>query len=264
MKRMLLLISFIGILLLLLLGAVYVLQDKLIFFPEKVAADYKYPFQQPFEEVFFDTPDLSRLHALWFRQPNAKGVILYFHGNAGSLRSWGYIAEDFLPYGYEVFIPDYRSFGKSTGHLSETALHQDAQLTYDYLQRHYPEQKIIIFGRSIGTGIATRLAAHNHPRQLILESPFYNFTDVAKAHYGFLPVALLLKYSFRSDEWIRQVPCPVYILHGTADAIVPFSSGQKLARLLPDPEAFIPIEGGGHNDLSNFKSYQLALKRLLP
>lgn len=250
-------------LVILLVALIYFLQEKLIFFPEKVPVKYKYSFQPPFAEVFLSTPDGVQLHALHFRVQQPKGVILYFHGNAGSLRSWGYVAEDLLPYGYDILMPDYRSFGKSTGKLSQQALHQDAQLTYNYLQQQYPENQIVVFGRSVGTGVATKVAADNQLKMLLLESPFYNLADVGKTHYPFLPVSWLLKYSFRSDQYLPKVTCPVFILHGTADHIVPFASGLKLARLLNKPGSLIAIEGGGHNDLSNFAGYRQALKGIL-
>jgi len=246
-----------------LLGYVCFFQEKLIFFPEKVNTDYKYPFQQPFEEVYLTTPDGASLHALYFRSPQPKGIILYFHGNAGSLRTWGYLAEDLIPFGYDVLMPDYRGFGKSTGTLSQQALYQDAQLHYNYLKNYYPENKITIYGRSVGTGVATKLASTNNPRMLVLETPFYNFADVAKTHYSFLPVSLLLRYTFRSDKFLPQVKSPIYIFHGTADEIVPFSSGLKLASLLNKPDHFIVIDGGGHNNLGSFTTYQQALQRIL-
>ena len=246
-----------------LLGLIYVYQEKLIFFPEKVPANTKYTFPQRFKEIYLPTPDGATIHALHFRSSQPKGVILYFHGNTGSLRSWGYLASDLLLYDYDVLMPDYRSFGKSTGKLSQTALYQDAQLTYNYLKKEYPENKIIIFGRSVGTGVATKLAADNNARLLILETPFYNFADVAKTHYSFLPASLLLRYTFRSDKFLSKVSCPVFIFHGTADEVVPFSSGLKLARLLHKPENLIVIEGGGHNNLSLFAVYKQALQRIL-
>ena len=249
---------------LLLLGIIYGLQDRLIFFPEKLPRDYIFSFRIPYKEVFLKAPDAAVLHALHFRAEAAKGVILYFHGNAGSLRSWGYLAEELVQYEYDVLMVDYRGFGKSTGRRTEAALHQDAQLTYDYLRQRYPEEKITVFGRSIGTGLAVPLAAQNHPQRLILETPFYNFTDVAKTHYSFLPVALLLKYTFRSDKWISKIPCPGYILHGTADQIVLYASGEKLAQAAGSNRVkFITIPNGGHNNLSNFRQYQQALRDIL-
>lgn len=249
---------------LILLGVIYGLQDKLIFFPEKIPREYKFAFTTPFQEVFLPAPDAAEIHALHFRAKTAKGVILYFHGNAGSLRSWGYLAEDFLHYNYDVFMVDYRGFGKSTGLRTEAALHQDAQLAYNYLLKQYPEDHIIVFGRSIGTGLAVPLAAQNQPQSLILETPFYNFEDVAKTHYPFLPVTILLKYAFPSDEWIKKITCPVYILHGTADNVVPYASGQKLAKANGGNNIkFITIPNGTHNDLSNFSQYQQELREIL-
>ncbi|WP_223815950.1 alpha/beta hydrolase [Adhaeribacter rhizoryzae] len=248
---------------LILMGVVFWVQDRLIFFPEKVPVAYRYPFQQPFKEIYLNTPDGNQIHALHFKAKQPKGVMLYFHGNAGSLRSWGYLAEELLVYGYDVFMPDYRSFGKSTGKLSPDNLYQDAQLTYDYLRQSFSEEQIIIFGRSIGTGVATKLASDNKPKQLLLETPFYNFADVAKTHYPYLPVSALLKYTFRSDKWIKKVSCQVYIFHGTADEVVPFSSGKKLAQLLNNSNNLVVIKGGGHNNLSSFPVYREALARIL-
>lgn len=265
LKRMAVTGVMILILVLISMAVIYALQDKLIFFPDKIDRQYAFPFSDSFKEVFLKAPDNAELHALHFytKAPEAKGVILYFHGNAGSLRSWGYLATDLLLFNYDVFMVDYRGFGKSTGTRTEAALHQDAQLAYDYLTKHYPEDEIVIFGRSIGTGIAVPLAAQNKPKLLILETPFFNFKDVAKTHYPFLPVAILLKYTFPSDKWIRKVSCPVYIFHGTSDNIVPYTSGQKLAGLRPEPNVLITINGGGHNDLSSFKPYWQHLKLVL-
>ncbi len=248
-----------------LLGVIYGWQDRLIFFPEELPRDHQFSFRSPFQEVFLKTPDAAEIHALHFQSKIPKGVILYFHGNAGCLQSWGSLAEDLLHYNYDVFMVDYRGFGKSTGIRTEAALHQDAQLAYDYLLKQYPEDKIIILGRSIGTGLAVPLAAQNNPGSLILETPFFNFADVAKTHYPFLPVTLLLKYTFRSDKYIQKVKCPTYIFHGTADRIVPYASGEKLAQLAGTGQVkLITIPNGGHNDLSNFRQYHQALQAILP
>jgi len=249
---------------LVLLGIIYGLQDRLIFFPEKLPRHFHFAFKTPFEEVFLKIDAATEINALHFRAKNPKGVLLYFHGNAGSLRTWGYLAEDYLRLNYDVFMVDYRGFGKSTGSRTEAALHQDAQFAYNYLTKQYPENNIIVFGRSIGTGLAVPVAAQNKPRALILETPFFNFNDVAKTHYSFLPVTLLLKYNFRSDKWMPKVECPVYIFHGTADNIVPYSSGKKLAELANKNRVkLITIPDGGHNDLSNYRHYQLAMRDIL-
>src|SRR5688572_22282780 len=109
-----------------LLALVYWWQEKLIFFPEKVHHTYQYQFRHPHEEIFINAPGGSRIHALHFKTEQPKGAILYFHGNAGSLRTWGSLAEELAVYGYDIFMPDYRSFGKSTGRLSPHTLYHDA------------------------------------------------------------------------------------------------------------------------------------------
>jgi pimeloyl-ACP methyl ester carboxylesterase len=261
-KVLLYLLYFVGFLFVVILLIIYFMQERLIFFPEKLAQDYIFKFQEPFEEVFIPSGD-AQIHALHFKVNKPKGVILYFHGNAGSLRSWGTLAPDFTSKGYSLFIIDYRSFGKSTGRLSEKALHNDARAAYDYLLQLYRPQDIIIYGRSIGTGIATRLASEVELRMLLLETPYYNFAHVAKYHFSFLPVALLLKYTFRNDQWIEQVNAPIYIIHGTADEVVPYASGLKLAEKAGSRATMVTIKEGGHNNLSAFAQYHQLMEEIL-
>ena len=135
-----------------------------------------------------------------------------------------------------------------------------------YLSINYPikydEEKIILYGRSLGTGIAAKLASENNPRKLILESPYFNFLNLAKYHYSFFPHSLILKYRIETNKYITGVQCPVYIIHGVNDKIVPFSSGTKLAELSTNIE-LIAIKEGGHNDLSSFDEYHAQLDRIL-
>jgi len=145
-------------------------------------------------------------------------------------------------------------------------LHNDAAAVYDYLKGEYPEDQIILYGRSLGTGIAVHLAQTNRPRMIILESAFFSMKDVAAYHYPFLPGRILdlgLKYSMRSDKWISSVTCPVYLFHGTADDIVPYGSSEQLLKLIRTESRLIKIPGGGHNDLSDFTVYQEELERIL-
>jgi alpha-beta hydrolase superfamily lysophospholipase len=258
--------SLIGILLVLfflLMAFLHFNQEKIIFFPETLPAEYSFSFDLPFEEVFLEAPDGARLNALHFRAQNPKGVVLFFHGNAGSLRSWGMVAKEFVERNHDLFILDYRTFGKSTGTLSEEAMHADARMAYTHLLQEYPEGKVIIFGRSIGSGVAVKLAAETQPRLLILETPMYTLLDLAKRHYPILPAGLLLRYTFRSDQWIGQVNCPIYMLHGTADSIIPHEAAEQLAAKATAPVEVILIPGGGHNDLSLYPPYREALDRIL-
>ncbi|MCA9748617.1 MAG: alpha/beta hydrolase, partial [Romboutsia sp.] len=146
---------------------------------------------------------------------------LYMHGNAGSLRDWGWIYKDFVARGYDILLIDYRTYGKSTGKLSEKNMHSDVTFIYDELKKDYQENQIIIYGRSIGTGMATHIASIRKPKGLVLETPYYSIIDIAKRIVPFLFLEPLLKYKFKSFKFLKTVECPIYFLHGTNDNVVP-------------------------------------------
>ena len=243
--------------------ALYLLQQKLIFLPSRLPQDYQYSFTQSFEELFIDTEDGARLNLLHFQSKNPRGIVLYFHGNAGDLSTWGNLSDVFLDQNYDVMMVDYRTYGKSTGELSETALYSDAQLVYEKVLEFYEEDNVVVYGRSLGSTFATYIASRNDPAQLILESPFYSLTHIVKQQYWFLPVDLLLRYKFPTVEFADKVKCPVIIMHGTEDEVVPYESGEKLfdAFTITDKK-FISTKGGGHNDLRSFKEYSRAIEEI--
>ncbi|MBT8184787.1 MAG: lysophospholipase [Eudoraea sp.] len=234
----------------------YFFQEKLIFLPTTLPQNYSFSFSQPFDELFLTAADGARLNGLHFKNENAQATIIYFHGNAGDLSRWGNIVTFFVDRGFDVIVMDYRTYGKSTGSLSEEALFADAQLFYDYALEHYPEEQLILYGRSLGTGIATKLAAENQPRQLILESPYYSLKDLAVKRFPFLPVKWLLKYELLTNEYLQLVKCPVSIFHGTDDTVVPYESGERLFNSMNiRQKQLITIPGGTHNDLMSFDVY---------
>ena len=243
----------------------YVYQEKLIFFPQKLLADYKFHFTQNFEEVWVENKAEDEiLHALWFKSKNklSKQVVLYFHGNGGSLEGWGSVAKDFTMLGYDVFMIDYRGYGKSRGKISQKILFKDAQKALQFVKKHYAEQNITLLGRSIGTGIASELATTCGAKRLILETPYYNFPSLVQYHVPFLPTSWLLRYSFRSDLFLPKITCPVYIFHGTDDATIPYKFGQKLAATIPK-DRFITITAGNHNNLADYPLYHAKMKAIL-
>jgi len=248
-------------------------QEGLIFYPEVLPPDYRFAFSQPFEEVNVPV-EAATLNALLFKAKNkgtdfksVPGVVLYLHGNAGSLRSWGDVAGDFTSRGYDILIPDYRGFGKSTGNIAnEKQLLDDGLAIYRMLAKTGPEERIIVYGRSIGTGVATFIARSGKPRMLILESPFLSLIDLASYHYPFLPrpiISMFLRYPLRNDRRIGEVACPVYLFHGAKDDIIPFDHSVRLERLIRSPHRLIRIEGGGHNDLSDFGLFGRELDQIL-
>ena len=254
----------ISIIVVLSMSFLYAFQKNLIFLPSKLPQEYVFDFEQPFNEIFIETKDGARLNAIYFQNRNPKGVILYFHGNAGNLSRWGEIMGFFTQFNYDVLVMDYRTYGKSTGTLSEEALMSDAQLFYSYLKNDWDEDEIIIYGRSLGTSIASFVASQNNPKRLILESPFYSMIDVAKDRFPFLPVKYVLNYDFPTYEYVSKVNSPILILHGTNDSVVPFNSGKKLAEIISeDLLEFISITNGEHNNLMEFQEYRNHLAKIL-
>ena len=250
----------------LMLGAmIYFIQEKFIFLPSRLPDNYQYQFAQPFEEVFLDSEDGARLNAIHFKNKDPEGIILYFHGNAGNLARWGEVTMPLAgKFNYDVLVMDYRSYGKSKGVLSEKALHEDGQLFYDYVLQKYQEQEIVLYGRSLGTGIVTRLAARNNPREVILETPYYSLLDIGQRKFPYLPVKWLLKYEFKSFEYVKDISCPVSVFHGTNDEVIPLESGRKLFENIPGKrKEFHLVQGGRHNNLAGFDTFVSGIERIL-
>jgi len=241
----------------------FFIQEKIIFFPEKLPSDYKFKFSWEFEEVFLETDKNATIHGLHFKHRNPKGIIIYFHGNAGSLRSWGELSYDFRLYPYDFFIYDFRSYGKSTGKRSEKAMYKDAKFCVEYAKQFYDEDQIILYGRSLGSGLATYCASHYNVKKVILETPYYNLYDLARHYAPFVPYKLLMRYSFRSDQFIHKINCPIYIFHGTKDRVIPYSSAKKLSTKMKITDKFITIPGGNHNNLADFEIFRYELKKAL-
>lgn len=243
----------------------YILQERFIFVRFRMARKTPFRFKRPFQERWIDGADGASLHALYFPCDNPRGVVIYFHGNTGGLRRWGKLAPRFTALGYDVLMPDPRGYGKSRGKLSEPALHDDASRWYRSLLDRWSEQDIVLYGRSLGSGLATPLAANFSPRMLLLETPFANLYDVARYYLIILPYRLLLRYNFRNDRAIARVRCPVYIFHGERDNIVPYHSALRLYSLVPSDvvRRMYTFPEGHHNDLYRFPRFKRAMRELL-
>jgi pimeloyl-ACP methyl ester carboxylesterase len=250
-----------GIVLLSLL--VYFFQEKFIFKPEKLKRDFEFKYDIPFREYFFDIEPGVTINGLHFYRDNPAGLILYFHGNTRSIKGWAKYSRDFYRYNYDVVLVDYRGFGKSTGKRSEKEMLNDMQVVYDKLRETYAEQHIIIYGRSIGSGFASKLASDNSPRYLILDAPYYSFLKVAERFLPILPVRFVLRYHLRTDQWIPLVPCHTYILHGTRDRLIPIKHSERLQKINPKKITLIRIVGGGHNNLPDFDEYHNFVRDIL-
>lgn len=256
------------ILLLILVGNffTFIIQDKFLFLPEKLKPSHKFSFEENFEELTIETPYEGRINALWFKNKNTlseKGIVLYFHGNSGSLKRWGHLYQIFVEMGYDFFIYDYRTFGKSKGNLSEITFHSDALEMYRLLRKYYLDEKIILYGRSLGSGPATKLAADVKARFLILETPFSCIRELFFTYYIILPRIFKFKFSFKNNHYIQKVKIPILIFQGTKDRIVPYKNAIKLKPLIKKTDKFVTIEGGTHGGLAYYDIYHAELKKLL-
>ena len=243
-------------------AGIYVFQNKIIFFPEELMPNYDFQFDHEFEEVDYKAPDGVRINALHFKVNEPKGIVFYSHGNAGSLRTWGLVADLFLRHGYDLLIYDYRGYGKSGGKITEALLYNDAFMIYEALLKSYNEEDIIVYGRSIGTGVASKVALEYNPGHLILESPYYNLPDLAKKIFPFIPAGMI-RYKLRNDQRVGEISAPITIFHGTFDEVIYFGSSMKLEKLLREKDQMIPIVGGHHNDLANFDLYHKKIGEIL-
>lgn len=247
----------------LLTAALYFLQDLLIFKPEKLKPDFQFKYDIPFKELNFEIAPGVRINGLHFFRSAPKGLILYFHGNTRSIKGWARYAKDFYRYDYDVILVDYRGFGKSTGPRGEKEMLLDMQFVYTSLVNQYGENHLIVYGRSLGSGFAAKVASDNHPRYLILDSPYYNFKKVIERFLPMLPIRFVLRYHLRTDRWIAKVTCPVYILHGTKDRLIPISHSEALQKINPKRITLIRIHGGRHNNLPKFDEYHNFIRDIL-
>lgn len=247
----------------LILILLYTLQSRLIFYPGLLPPDFRFKPDSGAEETLIKTSDGERISALFFRNKNTD-VILYFHGNAGDLSGWQFVAEDFTSLGYNFMIIDYRGYGKSSGKLSEEGLYLDARAAYDYLiARGFAPGNILIYGRSIGSGIAVDLALSQRCKGLILESPFSSLARLANEKLPFFFPSLYLRYRFDNLGKINGVRCPVIFLHGSDDTLIPASHSEKLFRRFNGKKELVIVDKGSHNDLHAFKEYEHVLQNVL-
>lgn len=248
---------------LLLVLLLYFVQERLIFFPEKLGIEHSFSFDQPFEELNFRTNDNITLNGVLFKSLSQKGLIFYLHGNAGSIRSWGEVASTYTDLNYDLFMMDYRGFGKSGGSVtSQRLFYDDVQLAYDSMKSIYDESKIIILGYSLGTGPATKLASENHPQLLLLMAPYYSLTDVAKRTYPFIPMAIL-KYKFETNKFIKDCKMPIVIFHGKQDEVIYYESSIKLKTHLKNGDKVFILDGQAHNGMTYNPEYISELKQVL-
>ncbi len=244
---------------------IYFWQEKFLFKPEKLPADFEYKYGEEIEfmEYNLETVPGVNINGIHFCLDKPKGVVLYLKGNSRSIKGWGRFAVDFTRLGYDVIMIDYRGFGKSTGKRTEAGIKKDLQFIYDEMKKQVAEKYIILYGRSMGSGFAAKLASTNNPRMLILESPYYSIKKTARRYTPFLPLSLLLRFPIPTYKWLKYVSCPIKILHGTNDRLIPYKTAVKLSKINPENTRLYSVIGAGHNNLYTKEEYHRMLDEIL-
>lgn len=244
--------------------ALYFLQDRILFHPQPFPPGYQYDFPAPHHEINLAVNQQKNLNIIRFTVPDSicRGVVLYFHGNRKNIGRYASYATNFTRQHYEVWMVDYPGFGKSTGRLSEKVLYDDAAIVYRMARARFSKDSILLYGRSLGSGIAAQLASVKDCKRLILETPYYSLHSLMR-HYAFIyPVSWMAKYHLPTYRHLEKVEVPVTVFHGSSDEVIPYSQSRKLRQKFPRIE-LVEIPNGRHNNLDDSPIYHRRLDSLL-
>ncbi len=244
---------------------IYYGQEKIMFHPEPLESTYNYNFHTPYKELNIPYATGVNMNVIQFTTTDSvpRGVVLYFHGNKQNIGHYAQYAPSFTKQGYEVWMIDYPGYGKSTGTFTEQHLYDWALTFYKLARARFKPDSIILYGKSMGTGIATQLASIRDCKRLILECPYYSFPSIAGSYFPIYPVERMIRLKIPTWQYMQQVTAPVTIFHGTDDGVIRFSNAEKLKPYLKSTDQFISLEGGSHNNLSEYPVYQQKLDSLL-
>lgn len=247
-------------------AGIFLLQDRMIYQPWQEIAASPSRIGLSFENVDFESTDGVPLHG-WFipSEMTDARVLLFCHGNAGNISHRLESIRIFHELGLDVFIFDYRGYGKSGGKPSEEGLYRDGSAAFSYLvDRGFSPDRIVVFGRSLGGSVAARISIETLPHALIMESSFTSLAEMASRVVRLFPVGLLLRSEYPTEENLRRISCPVLVIHSPDDEIVPFSHGIRLYEAAPEPKQFLQISGD-HNGgfLLSGETYQQGLEDFL-
>ena len=230
-------------------GLLYIMQPAFLYGPVREISNTPDELGMDFEDVFFETEDGLRLNSWYVPAENAKFTVLFCHGNGGNIMHRLDSINIFYNLGLNCFIFDYRGYGSSEGKTSEEGTYLDAMAAYKWLtdEKKISPNDIVIFGRSLGGSIAAQLATKVEVRALIIESAFTSYVDIGKKFYPYMPVRWFARFSYRTIDYIKNVRCPVMMIHSRNDEIVPYEFGLELYEAANEPKEFVEIFGS-HND----------------
>lgn len=245
--------------------AIFSFQDYILFHPEPFSSEKRYEFSIPSKEVNIEVDEGSNINVVQFPANDSipKGVVLYFHGNKKNIGWYAAYVPNFTKNGYDVWMIDYPGFGKTTGTRTEERLYHDAEQLFLLARAKFSPDHIILYGKSLGTGIASWLGAKKTCKQIILETPYYSMTSLIQHYLPVYPVSNFLKYRFPVYKYLSLVNAPVTILQGDADKVIPYENAHRLTEVMHTKDRFITIKNGGHNNLNDFPEFHLVLDSLL-
>ncbi|MBW8362731.1 MAG: lysophospholipase [Kaistella sp.] len=242
---------------------IYFFQHRFLFQPEKLPPDFKFAYEHlKADEKTVEPEPGAKINYLHFLVDEPKGVVIYLKGNTKSIKGWGKFAIDFTRLGYDVIMMDYRGFGKSTGRRTMEAMKKDSQFIYEIVKKEFSEEKIVVYGRSLGAGFAARLASKNQPRLLILTSPLYSFLRTIHRYLPFMPARPFLRYNLPTFQYLKNVRCPIKIIHGSDDSLVPISTAVHLSEINPKLTRLYVILGAGHINIHQFEEYHRVMEEI--
>ena len=232
--------------------ALYLLQDKMVFLanmPGRALTASPDDMELEYANVSLATSDGERLHGWYVPAPARRGVILFFHGNAGNISHRLDSIGIFHQLGMDTLIIDYRGYGQSSGKASEKGTYLDAQAAWNYLvdERGIPAGEIIIFGRSLGGAVGAWLGAQHTPAAVIIESSFTSGVDMARRLYPFLPAGLITRLRYPVVEYASRLNCPVLVVHSRDDEIIPFDMGRSIYARVRQRKSFLELRGDHNN-----------------
>ncbi|HKJ66982.1 MAG TPA: alpha/beta fold hydrolase [bacterium] len=245
---------------------IYFFQRLMVYHPEKTLTRTPATVGIDFEDVTIRTGDGKRIHGWFLPHESPRAVVLYLHGNAGNISDRVDSIRLLHALRLSVYIIDYRGYGKSTGNPTETGTYRDAEAAWNYLTEHrkIPSDQISIYGRSLGGAVAIWLAAHYTPRALMVGSTFSNIRDIARDLFPGFPAVILSRIRYNSEKHIRQVQCPVLIMHSREDDLIPFRHGKNLYEAAHEPKSFLELRGGhGESIFVSRKEYMEGIERFL-
>jgi pimeloyl-ACP methyl ester carboxylesterase len=246
---------------LLVCGLYYAYQHLLYFQPKSLNANhiFTFPVRLKFATLKIPFDENTQIDVVKFRADaqyqKPKGVVLFFHGNRFNVEHYSTYAPYFTGHGYEVWMPDYPGYGRSTGEIEMEVLDDLAVQLYKLARTQFAPGEIVVYGKSLGTGVASFLASQRDCRHLILETPYYSLSSLTQAYAYFLPIPNLIRFNLKTGAYFKEVGAPITVLTAAKDELIPLSNSLRLLTAMKKGDAFYIVDKAGHNGLPLQKQY---------